>query len=79
MKGDFLLVKLGPNNFERFADYIKENRENFKTQLALISIKNNFLPILLVIDKIVRKQELQGFNQSLLDGGTSFISRVNLS
>lgn len=55
LKGDFLLVKIGSNNFERLADYIKENRDNFKTQLTLISIKNEKLPIIQVIDRIVRK------------------------
>lgn len=30
LKGDFLLVRLGINQWERLADYIKENREIFK-------------------------------------------------
>jgi len=30
MKGDFLMVKVGSKQFERFADYLKQNKNKFE-------------------------------------------------
>ena len=45
IKGDFLVVQVGKDKFERFADYIKNNRDKFKNKITLISLKNDSLTL----------------------------------
>ncbi len=38
--GDFLVVKIGKKDWQRFASYLKANYEKFIDRLVLLSIKN---------------------------------------
>lgn len=64
IKGDFLVVQLGHDKWERFSDYVKKNQDRLKHQLTLISLRNDNLTLLEVIENLVMKKEMNGVNAS---------------
>lgn len=78
MKGDFLMVKVGNKQFERFADYIKQNRLKFEQQLVLLSIKNNNVDLVEVVNRIVMRTYMNGLTNSFMTN-MSFSRQSNIS
>ena len=55
IKGDFVSLQVGSTN-QRIADYIKDNREFFKNKLAILSLKNQNVPIIEVVNRLIHKE-----------------------
>ena len=66
MKGDFLMVRVGNRQFERFADYIKQNRTKFEQQLVLLSLKNDNIDLVEVVNRIMMRQFMNGLENSFM-------------
>lgn len=64
IQGDFLMVKLGPGMFERLTDFLKHNRANFRRILALLSLKNDRMSVVQIVNKIIKNEYLAGFCSS---------------
>ena len=60
LMGDYLCIQVGTKQWERFAEYIKAQREKITQRLTLFSIKNEDIPIVEVVNRIVSRQPLQG-------------------
>lgn len=74
MQADYLMVKVNENKFDRFSEYIKDNREYITNMLALLSIKNQNASIVEITNSILRGQEIQGLNSSFMSNlGQSII------
>ena len=78
LKGDFVSLQIG-SQYHRFADYIKENRDFIKNKLTILSLKNEEIPIVEVVNRLIHKQQINGFNQSIISNDQTFISRFNQS
>ena len=78
MKGDFLMVRVGNKQFERFADYIKQNREKFEQQLVLLSLKNENADLVEVVNRIMMRQFMNGLENSFMTN-ISFSRASNVS
>jgi len=77
IRGDFLVVQTGQNHWERFADYIKKNEQRLKDKLTVLSLKNERLTLLRVIENLVTKKGMDGLNQSMVSGNMSMSSKVS--
>ena len=56
--GDFLVVKVGKKEWERFANYIKANYDKFINRLVLLSIKNDCMQLDDLVSNLVTSKEI---------------------
>jgi|TARA_B110000285_G_C15000855_1_gene551359 hypothetical protein len=66
MKGDFLMVKVGSKQFERFADYLKQNKVKFEQQLILLSLKNDNIDLVEVVNNLIMRNFMNGLQNSFM-------------
>lgn len=71
------MVQVAPNHWERFADYIKKNEQRLKDKLTVLSLKNERLTLLRVIENLVMKKGMDGLNQSMVSGNMSMSSKMS--
>lgn len=64
IKGDYLMVQIRSDKWVRFSEYIKDNREYFVKCLTLLSIKNNNMDLITLVNKLIKQDNLEGFNNS---------------
>ena len=60
MRGDYLVVEVGDHKFERFSEYLKQNKDHFVKCLALFSIKNDNISIVEVVNRLMMQQYMEG-------------------
>jgi len=66
MKGDFLMVKVGNKIFERLADYLKQNKEKFEQKLVVLSLKNENIGLVDVVNNLITRTYMNGMNNSFM-------------
>ena len=66
MQGDFLMIKVGNKKYERFADYLKTNRERFVKFLTLLSLKNEQMEIVAVVNSLIMSEYMKGIQNSYM-------------
>ena len=58
IKGDFLVVEVGNDQWERFASYITQNNQYILDRLTLLSIANGDLSFQDIIERKMSKEHL---------------------
>lgn len=58
IKGDYLVVEVGKDRWERFATYITENNTYFMDRLTLLSISNNDMSIQEIVNRKIARENL---------------------
>jgi hypothetical protein len=66
-RGDFLVVQVKSSKWVRFSNYIKDNRDYFVKCLTMISLHNEKMDLVTLVDKLVHQEELEGLNDSNMD------------
>ena len=66
MQGDFLMIKVGNKKYERFADYLKTNQERFVKFLTLLSLKNEQMEIVAVVNSLIMSEYMKGIQNSYM-------------
>ena len=74
IKGDYLLVMVGQNNWERLSQFLKQSRDYFVKCLTLFSLKNNNMSITDVVKKLISLEYIEGITNSYMTN-LSYISR----
>lgn len=59
-------MQMGPNKWERFSDYIKKKQERLRHQLTIMSLNNDNISVLDVIENLVMKKEMNGVDDSMV-------------
>ena len=54
LRGDYVSLQIG-SQYHRFADYIKENRNFIRNKLTILSLKNDEIPIVEVVNRLIHK------------------------
>ena len=74
MRGDYLVVQVGAFKWDRFSEYLKQNKDYFCQCLTLFSIKNENISISEVVNKLVMLEYLEGVSGSFMTN-LSYISK----
>lgn len=51
--GDYLMVQVKKDNWTRFSEYVKQNREYFIKCLTFLSLQNDNADLVSIINKLV--------------------------
>ena len=63
------MIKIGKKN-ERFADFVKQSRQRMVRCLTLLSIKNDHMPLVEVVNRLIMCEFMNGFTNSYMTNMT---------
>ena len=79
LKSEYVMVKIGSQKYERFADYLKENRQRFLRCLTLLSLKNDLMSVLEIVNQLISSQYLNGMTNSYMTNMSFSQYRADMS
>jgi hypothetical protein len=72
-----LQVQMAETKWERFSDYLRQNKEMFKRCLTLLSLKNENMPLIEVINRLIQHEYMEGLVNSYATNLTQSVVMMN--
>lgn len=66
LQADYLMVKVSQDHWQRFSEYLKSKRELFLRCLTLLSLRNENLPVVEIVNRLIVQDYMDGLQNSYM-------------